>query len=76
MEKKFTILTLLIAIISSTSYLFFIFFRYYNSQENIEERCNLKFQKDVKKGVGKSDEEWGSNMDEANENYFQCMKIP
>ena len=76
MEKKFTIITLLIAIISSASYLFFIFFRYYNSPENIEERCTLKFHKDVEKGVGKSDEEWGSNMDEANENYFQCMKIP
>ena len=76
MEKKFTILTLLIAIISSASYLFFIFFRYYNSPENIEERCSFKFQKDTKKGVGKSKKEWGLNMDIASDNYFKCMKIP
>ena len=76
MEKKFTRITFFIGAISSLSYLVFIFLRNYNSPENIEERCNLKFQKDVKKGIGKSDEEWGLNMDEANENYFQCMKIP
>ena len=76
MEKKFTRLTLFIGIVSSLSYSIFIFLRNYNSQENIEERCTVKFQKDTKKGVGKSDKEWGLNMDMANDNYFKCMNIP
>ena len=76
MEKKFIRITLLIGTFSSLSYLVFIFFRYYNSPENIEERCTIRFQKDVKKNVGISEEEWGLNMDIANSNYFRCMKIP
>ena len=76
MKKKFTRFTLLIGTISSLSYFVFIFLKNYNSQENIEERCIFKFQKDTKKGVGKSDKEWGLNMDIANDNYFKCMKIP
>ena len=76
MENKFVLITLLIGTISSLSYLVFIFLRYYNSPENIEERCTVRFQKDVKNGVGKSDEEWALNMDIANDNYFRCMKIP
>ena len=76
MEKKFILITFLIAIFTSGSYLVFIFLRFYNSPENIEKRCNLKFQKEVKKGSKKSDEEWGLNIDKANDNYFKCMKIP
>ena len=76
MEKKFIQITLVIASISSLLYLFFIFLRNYNSPENIEERCTLKFQKDIKEGVGKVDKEWGLNMDIANDNYFKCMNIP
>ena len=76
MEKKFTRITLFIGAISSLSYLVFIFLRNYNSPNNIEERCLAKFQKDVKKGLGKSDEEWGLNMDITSENYFKCLKIP
>ena len=76
MGKKVTKITISIAIISSISYLFFIFLRYYYSPENIEKRCTLKFQKDLKKGNNTSDQEWGLNMDIANENYFKCMKIP
>tara|TARA_B100001173_G_scaffold268223_1_gene244473 strand:- start:326 stop:556 length:231 start_codon:yes stop_codon:yes gene_type:complete len=76
MEKKFLRITLLIITISSFSYLVFIFLRQYNSPENIEQRCTFKFQKDVKKSVGKSEEEWGLNMDIANDNYFRCMNIP
>ena len=75
MEKKFIRITLFIGAISSLTYLFFIFLRNFNSPENIEKRCTVKFDKDVKKGVGKSDEEWGLNMDIANENYFKCLKI-
>ena len=76
MEKKFIQFTVIIGAISSLLYLFFIFLRYYNSPENIEERCTVRFQKNVKKTVGKSDEEWGLIMDIANDNYFRCMKIP
>ena len=76
MEKKFIGITLLISAISSFSYLVFIFLRQYNSPENIEERCTVKFQKDSKKGIEKSDKEWGINMDIAIDNYFKCMKIP
>ena len=76
MEKKFIRVTLFIGAISSLSYLVFIFLKYYNSPENIEERCTFKFEKDAKKGVGKSDKEWGLNIDIANDNYFKCMRIP
>ena len=75
MEKKFIRITLFIGTISSLSYLFFIFLKYYNSPEKIEERCIVKFQKDAKKGVGKSDKEWGLNIDIASDNYFKCLKI-
>ncbi len=76
MEKKFFKTTLFVGAISSLSYLIIIFIRNYNNPIYIEERCTVKFQKDVKKGAGKSDEEWGSNMDIASENYFECLKIP
>ena len=76
MGKKLIRVTSFISAISFLSYLVFIFLRNYNSPENIEKRCTAKFQKDVKKGLGKSDEEWGLNMDITSENYFKCMKIP
>ena len=76
MENKFIRITLLISTISSLSYLVFIFLRYYNAPENIEERCTIRYQKDIKKGVGISEEEWGLNIDIASDNYFKCMKIP
>ena len=76
MEKKFIRITLFIGSISFLSYSVFIFLRNYNSPENIEERCTVKFQKETKKGIGKSDKEWGLNIDIANDNYFKCMKIP
>ena len=66
----------IIIVFSSLSYLSVSFLWNYNSLENIEERCTDKFQKDVKKGIGKSDKEWGLNMDTANDNYFKCMNIP
>ena len=76
MVKKCFRITLLISTMTSLSYLVFIFLRNYNSPENIEERCIARFQKDEKKGIGKSDEEWGLNMDIASENYFKCLEIP
>ena len=76
MEKKLIRVTLFISAISSLSYLVFILLKYYNSPEKIEERCTVKFQKEAKKGVGKSYKEWGFNMDIANDNYFKCMQFP
>ena len=76
MENKFIKVTLSAGAILLLLYLVFIFLRNYNSPENIEERCTAKFQKDTKKGVEKSDKEWGLNMDMANDNYFKCMNIP
>ena len=76
MRKKLISKTILIVTISSFSYLFFIFLKYFNSSENIEERCTIKFQKDFKKGLGKSDEEWGLILDEADINYLKCVGIP
>ena len=76
MEKNFIKITLFVSAITSLSYLIIIFLRNYNSPENIEERCIVKFQNEVKKGVGKSDEKWGLNFDLASGNYFECLKIP
>ena len=76
MENKFIRNTLLLTFITSLSYLVFVFFRNYHSPEKIEERCRVQFQKEAKRGDGKSDKEWGLNIDIANENYFKCMKIP
>ena len=76
MEKKFIRITLFIGAISSLTYSVFIFLRNYNSPKNIEERCIAKFQKDIKKGIGKSDKEWGVNIDISSNNYFKCLKIP
>ena len=76
MEKKFIYITIIISFFTSLSYLVFVFLKNYNSPENIEKRCTVKFQKDFKKGDGKSDEEWGIYFDKANLKYFKCMKIP
>ncbi len=76
MNKKLIRNYLSIAIISFLSYSGFIFLRNYNSPENIQERCNIKFQEELKKGLGNSEKEWGLNFDIANDNYFKCMKIP
>ena len=59
MEKKFISIIFFIGSVSALIYLVFIFLRNSNFLENIEERCIVKFQKDVKQGVGKSDKEWG-----------------
>jgi len=67
---------LLISSVTSILYLSFVFARNYNSLENIEKRCTIKFQKDLKKGINKSDKEWNLNMDIADNNYLRCMGIP
>ena len=51
------------------------FLRNYNSQENIEKRCMLKFEKDFKIYSGISSEEWDLILDLADNNYLKCMGI-
>ena len=65
-----------IVFISSSSFLGFTFLRNYNSPENIEKRCILKFEKDFKNNLETSHEEWNQILDLADNNYIKCMGIP
>ncbi|MBO8230436.1 hypothetical protein CU313_06335 [Prochlorococcus marinus str. MU1404] len=60
----------------SLSYLSITFLRNYNSPENIEKRCTLKFEKDFKYPMETSREEWAQILDLADNNYLKCMGIP
>ena len=66
----------IIIVFSSLSYLSVTFLRNYNSLENIEKRCMLKFEKDFKNPSGTSHEEWEENLDLADNNYLKCIGIP
>ena len=66
----------IIVVFSSLSYLSITFLRNYNSLENIEKRCILKFEKDFQNRLEKSDEEWDQILDFADNNYLKCMGIP
>ena len=63
-------------IFSSLSFLSITFLRNYNSPENIEKRCILKFEKDFKNPLEASHEEWNQILDLADNNYLKCMRIP
>ena len=65
----------IIIVFSSLSYLSFTFLRNYYSQENIEKRCLLKFEKDFKNSLGKYSDEWEQILDLADNNYYKCMGI-
>ena len=66
----------IIIVFLSLSYLSFTFLRNYNSPENIEKRCKLKFEKDFKDPFQTSREEWDQILDLADNNYLKCMGIP
>ena len=66
----------IIIIFSSLSYLGVTFLRNYNSPENIEKRCMLKFEKDFQIPLETSSEEWALLLDLADNNYLKCMGIP
>ena len=66
----------LIIVLLSLSYLSITFLRNYNSPENIEKRCILKFEKDFKNPLETSHEEWNQILDLADKNYLKCMGIP
>ena len=63
----------IIIIFSSLSYLCLTFLRNYNSPENIEKRCTLKFEKDFKMPLETPREEWILILDLADNNYLKCM---
>jgi len=65
----------IIVVFSLLSYLSVSFFRNYNSPENIEKRCILKFEKDFENRLETSDEEWNKILDFADNNYLKCMGI-
>jgi len=66
----------LIIIFLSLSFLGVIFLRNYNSPENIEKRCMLKFEKDFKIPLETPREEWVLILDLSDNNYLKCMGIP
>ena len=66
----------IIVVFSSLTYLSVSFLRNYNSPENIEKRCTLKFEKDFKNTLEASREEWDQILDLADNNYLKCMGIP
>ena len=65
-----------IIIFSSLFYLGVTFLRNYNSPENLEKRCMLKFEKDFKIPLETPSEEWFLILDLADNNYLKCMGIP
>ena len=65
----------IIIFFSSLSYLSVVFLRNYNSPENIEKRCMLKFEKDFNQSLDASLEEWDLILDLADNNYFKCMGL-
>ncbi len=73
--NRFSIANIII-VFSSLSYLSINFLRNYNSPENIEKRCILKFEKDFKDPLEASREEWNQILDLADNNYLKCMGIP
>ena len=65
----------IILIFSSLSFLSVTFLRNYNSLENIEKRCMIKFEKDFKIHLDTPLEEWEQILDLADKNYLKCMGI-
>ena len=65
----------IIIIFSSLSILSLTFLRNYNSPENIEKRCMLKFEKDFKIPLETPREEWVLILDLGDNNYLECMGI-
>ena len=65
----------LIIVFSSLSYFGLAFLKNYNSQENIEKRCLVKFEKDFKNSLEKTDKELEQFLDLSDNNYFKCMRV-
>ena len=65
-----------ILVFLSLSFLSVTFLRNYNSPENIDKRCTLKIEKDLKNPLETSSAEWEQILDLADKNYLKCMGIP
>ena len=65
----------IIIVFSSLFYLSLTFLRIYNSPENIEKRCLLKFERDFSNPLETSSEELVQLLDLADNNYFKCIGI-
>ena len=65
----------IIIFFSAVSYLCITFFQNYNSPENIEKRCLLKFERDFKIPLNTSSEEWEQILDLADNNYLRCIGL-
>ena len=63
-----------IIVFSSLSYLSITFLRNYNSPDNIEKRCILKFEQDFQNHLETSDEEWNQILDLADNNYLNVWE--
>ena len=50
--------------------------RIYNSLENLEKRCILKFEKDIKIPIETPHEEWVLIWDLADNNHIKCIDMP
>jgi len=66
----------IIIVFLSLCYLSVTFLKNYNSPENIEKRCILKFEKDFKNFSALPSKQWDLNLDLADNNYLKCMGIP
>ena len=64
-----------VVVVLLSIYYFSVFLRNYNSPENIEKRCLLKFEKDFKIPLETPREEWVLILDLADNNYLKCMGI-
>ena len=73
--NNFRVATIILVFLS-LFYFSVTFLRNYNSPENIEKRCILKFEKDFTNNLGTSHEEWNQILDLADNNYLKCMGIP
>ena len=69
-------ITKIVIFFSLLSYLGLTFLRNYNSPENIEKRCLVKFEKDIKIPLETSYEEWVIVLDLADNNYLKCIGLP
>ncbi len=69
-------ITKIVIVFSLLSYLGLTFLRNYNSPENIEKRCLVKFEKDFKIPLETPYEEWVIVLDLADNNYLKCIGLP
>ena len=68
-------IAMIVVLLLLLPYFSLIFLRNYNSSEEIEKRCLLKFEEDFKISLDTPHEEWILILDLADNNYLKCMGI-